>query len=325
MTSRARSSNRRASALLATLGLVTATAAACSHGAGNAPAGAGSVGYVRMDDLVSKDPLYGQLSKYDQDIAALAAALGRRCSRSRTSGAELQKQEVVLRRELQNAADRTRDLAQAEADGISGPRKRGDQSRARRCRRARRPGCGPGGRPDPGHLQRADAGGGAPGAGEPRHVSQGDDRAGCRAGELAARLAAGERRPHVSRTGRIAARKRIDVRVAAGERRRGAAVVAEDQTLQPAARRREPQGHHRSARRARPQGSRRPRRHAQPRPGDAGNAAAAAARADQHGVHERGRRDPRPDDGEAEGPHESDARHADQAARRQGDRGRRVP
>jgi hypothetical protein len=88
---------------------VTATAAACSHGAGNAPAGAGSVGYVRMDDLVSKDPLYGQLSKYDQDIAALQlrSVGGQQVAQS---GADIQKEQGELRRELQNAADRTRDL-----------------------------------------------------------------------------------------------------------------------------------------------------------------------------------------------------------------------
>jgi outer membrane OmpH-like protein len=90
-----------------------ATAAACAHGAGNAPAGAGSIGYVRMDDLVSKDPLYGQLSKYDQDIAALQlrSVGGQQVAQS---GAGIQKEQAELQRELQNAANRTRDLLKAK-------------------------------------------------------------------------------------------------------------------------------------------------------------------------------------------------------------------
>jgi hypothetical protein len=70
-------------------------------------AGSGAVGYVRMAELVKKHPLYPQLSKFDDDIAALQlkAAGG---SQVAASGADIQRQELLLQRDLDAAANRTR-------------------------------------------------------------------------------------------------------------------------------------------------------------------------------------------------------------------------
>jgi len=100
--------------LLAGLALVTSATSACAQrGAAPGPAGASSYGYVRMGELVSKHPLYGQLSKYDADIAALQLkSVGG--SSVAASGADLQKEEAALQRDLQEAATRTRDLLKAK-------------------------------------------------------------------------------------------------------------------------------------------------------------------------------------------------------------------
>jgi hypothetical protein len=62
-----------------------------------------------MKDLVAKHPLFGQLSKYDQNIAALQLkSLGG--PQVAANGAGIQKEEAALQRELEQAADRTRAL-----------------------------------------------------------------------------------------------------------------------------------------------------------------------------------------------------------------------
>lgn len=80
----------------------------CGRGAQTGTGGKdGTVGYVRMRDLITKHPLYAQLSKYDEDIAALQLrSVGG--ADVATSGSELQKQEGVLQQELSAAVERTR-------------------------------------------------------------------------------------------------------------------------------------------------------------------------------------------------------------------------
>ncbi len=109
MTSQARSS--RLLALAA--GLCALALAACSH-SGSAQGGRavdgtpyGSVGYVRMEPLLKKHPLYGQLAKLDDDIAALqlravepAVAAG--------SSAEIAAQEAALQKEFDAATARAK-------------------------------------------------------------------------------------------------------------------------------------------------------------------------------------------------------------------------
>jgi len=107
VTSRARSSSLRSALVAAALlGLCTLTDCARSTGNGQAASG---VGYVRMKELVTKHPLYGQLSKYDDDIAALQLrSIGG--AQVASTGSGLARQEAELQRELEQAADRTREL-----------------------------------------------------------------------------------------------------------------------------------------------------------------------------------------------------------------------
>src|SRR5580700_266685 len=96
--SRARSSRsgsgRALGLALALAGLVLA---GCNPSAQNG--GSGAVGYVRMGDLVKSHPLYGQLSKFDQDIAALQlkSVGGQTVARS---GADVQRESAELQRQL---------------------------------------------------------------------------------------------------------------------------------------------------------------------------------------------------------------------------------
>jgi hypothetical protein len=102
--SRARSSRsgsgRALGLALALAGLVLA---GCNPSAQNG--GSGAVGYVRMGDLVKSHPLYGQLSKFDQDIAALQlkSVGGQTVARS---GADVQRESAELQRQLTDAANR---------------------------------------------------------------------------------------------------------------------------------------------------------------------------------------------------------------------------
>jgi len=70
--------------------------------------GPGSVGFVRMDELVKHHPLYGQLAQYNDSIAALnLAAMVPRIAKP---DAAIAKQEAQLQKELNDAADRTKKL-----------------------------------------------------------------------------------------------------------------------------------------------------------------------------------------------------------------------
>jgi hypothetical protein len=91
--------------------------AACAHDGSSAPAsapatGSGRIGYVRMDDLVKKHPLYGQLAQYDSNIAALS--LGALVPHVLVSGPELKREEARLEAQLDAAAKRTDALLAAK-------------------------------------------------------------------------------------------------------------------------------------------------------------------------------------------------------------------
>ena len=91
--------------------------ASCAHGASSAGAPAaspsgGRVGYVRMDDLVKKHPLYGQLAQYESNIAALN--LTALVPHALVAGPELAREQKRLDAQLQAATNRTNALLQAK-------------------------------------------------------------------------------------------------------------------------------------------------------------------------------------------------------------------
>lgn len=92
--------------------------AACARGgtaapAASAPPSGGRVGYVRMDDLVKKHPLYGQLAQYDANIAALS--LTGLVPHALAAGPQLKAEEARLQAQLAAAAKRTNDLLAAKS------------------------------------------------------------------------------------------------------------------------------------------------------------------------------------------------------------------
>jgi hypothetical protein len=104
-------------ALAAGLGALALTVSAlaflvlsgCSHGATKpAPAPKGAVGYVVMDDLVKKHPLYEQLARYDRSIEAFD--LTSTAPQVAASDPHLADRERELQKQLNEAADRTRKL-----------------------------------------------------------------------------------------------------------------------------------------------------------------------------------------------------------------------
>jgi len=93
--------------------LVAAAAlAACGHGSTQtttpAPSGSGQIGYVRMDELVHKHPLYDQLARYDRSIEAFD--LTSTAPSVATPDPQLAAREQRLERELSDAANRTNKL-----------------------------------------------------------------------------------------------------------------------------------------------------------------------------------------------------------------------
>ena len=94
-----------------------ASLAACAHGGSSASAPAavpsgGRVGYVRMDDLVRKHPLYGQLAQYEANIAALN--LTALTPQALAAGPEVKRAQAQLDAQLDAAAKRTNALLQAK-------------------------------------------------------------------------------------------------------------------------------------------------------------------------------------------------------------------
>jgi len=74
---------------------------------GTAPSAAGPIGYLRMDDVIKHHPLYPQLAQYDQNIDALT--LGGTVPHA-LAGADVKKQQALIAKELQDAANRTKAL-----------------------------------------------------------------------------------------------------------------------------------------------------------------------------------------------------------------------
>jgi len=97
---------RRAAYGLGCLLLFSACARAPQSPTTPVPKNAGQVGYVRMDDLVKRHPLYGELARLDDDMLALQLkAVGQSVA---ASPEELQRATVALQKELDAASDRTR-------------------------------------------------------------------------------------------------------------------------------------------------------------------------------------------------------------------------
>ncbi len=111
--SQARSSKAGAGAALGAIAASVAAfaLAACAHGATTAvesarPVTDSRVGYVRMDLLVKKHPLYTQLARLDEDLQALQlTSVGVEIARS---GADIAIEEKRLQGELDGAAARTK-------------------------------------------------------------------------------------------------------------------------------------------------------------------------------------------------------------------------
>ncbi len=83
--------------------------AGCSHGtATSGPAGSSTVGFVRMEELVQKHPLYDQLARYDRSIQAFD--LSATAPQVAHSDPHLAERERELQKELRDAADRTQKL-----------------------------------------------------------------------------------------------------------------------------------------------------------------------------------------------------------------------
>jgi len=97
----------RSSSVAAALLAVALTA--CSRGV-TGPTGtkqSGVMGYVNMDALVKKHPLYGELEKLDADMQALQLK-SLDASMPRASGSDLAREEKNLQKELDDATNRTK-------------------------------------------------------------------------------------------------------------------------------------------------------------------------------------------------------------------------
>jgi hypothetical protein len=98
---------------LAACGLLAGCAQGASTSAPSPSASAGGrVGYVRMDDLVKKHPLYGQLAQYESNIEALN--LSALVPHALAAGPELKREEQQLDAQLSAAAKRTDALLAAK-------------------------------------------------------------------------------------------------------------------------------------------------------------------------------------------------------------------
>ena len=101
-------------ALVAAAGLAAcARPGTATTGTGTPQADPGRVGYVRMDELVKKHPLYGQLAQYDANIEALN--LNALVPRTLTAGPDLARADAQLQAQLQAAAKRTDTLLQEKS------------------------------------------------------------------------------------------------------------------------------------------------------------------------------------------------------------------
>jgi len=95
--------------------LAFVAAAGCSHApatTAGSSSGSGAVGYVRMDELVQKHPLYEQLARYDRSIDSFD--LSATAPQSARPDPNLAQRERALQQELHDAADRTTKLLDAK-------------------------------------------------------------------------------------------------------------------------------------------------------------------------------------------------------------------
>ena len=101
---------RRGAAVLTALVLLSA----CGKPAppASSMSGGGAVGYVRMDELVQKHPLYDQLARYDRSIEAFD--LDSTVPRVVPGDAEMRARERELQKQLEDAANRTKTLIDAK-------------------------------------------------------------------------------------------------------------------------------------------------------------------------------------------------------------------
>ena len=91
--------------------VAAAALASCAHSTTSTATtvpGSGAVGYVRMDELVLKHPLYEQLARYDRSIDAFD--LEATAPRVVAADPQLRVREKALEKELNDAADRTKKL-----------------------------------------------------------------------------------------------------------------------------------------------------------------------------------------------------------------------
>jgi hypothetical protein len=100
------------------LGLAALLLAGCARSDVSAPTatpstGARTVGYVRLDVLVKKHPLYDQLARYDQNIEALS--LRTIVPQAIAAGPKLAAEEAALQKQLDEAMKRTNDLLQQKS------------------------------------------------------------------------------------------------------------------------------------------------------------------------------------------------------------------
>jgi hypothetical protein len=90
--------------------LLAVALTSCTGGAVSGPTGtkqSGVMGYVNMDALVKKHPLYGELERLDADMQALELK-SLDASLPRASGADLAREEKILQKQLDEAANRTK-------------------------------------------------------------------------------------------------------------------------------------------------------------------------------------------------------------------------
>ena len=101
---------RRGAAVLTALVLLSA----CGKPAppASSMSGGGAVGYVRMEELVQKHPLYDQLARYDRSIEAFD--LDSTVPRVVPGDAEMRARERELQKQLEDAANRTKTLIDAK-------------------------------------------------------------------------------------------------------------------------------------------------------------------------------------------------------------------
>lgn len=90
--------------------LAAALLASCAHPSSSTTTvpGSGTVGYVRMEELVQKHPLYEQLARYDRSIDAFD--LTQTAPRAVAADPGMRAREKALEKELNDAADRTKRL-----------------------------------------------------------------------------------------------------------------------------------------------------------------------------------------------------------------------